>query len=167
MGVAGGLMMAGGATQAAGTVYGGLQARAAAKEQAKMLQREAATDETRATFAEQQGSLEAARISKERRRVIAAGLADYASGNVLLESTGSVGDWAAGTGEEYALDRQIALDNAATQAWGFRQNAAAKMAQAKLTRAGGQAAFVGSLLGASGSMISSGGSAFKTSTPSK
>ena len=159
MGLAAGLMIGGGVLAAGGSVYGALAENAAAKAQAKVMKEEARVNDKRAQFAELQGSLEAESVQKRQIRAVAEGKGAYAGGNVLLEGGGTVEDWATGTAAEYEMERQMALSNAAMEAWGFRKNAWAGRAQASITRRAGTAALVKGGLSAGGSLLASAGMA--------
>lgn len=75
----------------------------------------------RAARAEQAGQQEAQQESLRRRQLIASGKTSFAANGVLLDSAPASAPnlWEQDQAAQLAYDRQVILDNAAAEAWGF------------------------------------------------
>jgi len=149
-------MAAGGQLAGAGLgIYSSMQA---GKFNRDMGRYQAKLNEQRAARAEQSGQQEALQESLRRRQLIASGKTAFAANGVLLDSAPASAPnlWEQDQAAQLAYDRQVILDNAAAEAWGFSTQAKMDRASAKMAMTSAKyqawAAAIGGIGGAAGSV---------------
>lgn len=157
--VGAGMALAGGATAAGAQLYGGREQQKQAIAQAEAQVKEAENNRIRAGLAQLSGEKEVAKESKLLAQNLAGKMTAFAGNNILLSNGGTVQSALDSQMKEGQSDIQTIKDNTAMKVWGFKTEANTNLQNAYQLKRQGKAARVGSILGATGSILQGGGSA--------
>lgn len=130
-----------------GGVVSGLGAQRQDQEQANAANYNAAVARNAATFAQQQGEVQAQAKDRQTAALIGRQRAVYAAGNLDVNS-GSPLDIQSDTAQIGRLDSLTIRNNAAREAYGYQANANLDTASAENYQTAGDTALLGSLIGA-------------------
>lgn len=143
-------------------IYGSYTAVQAALQTGKfntrMYKSQALQADRRAAWSVRAGQEAAQRLSLESRQTVASGTAAIAANGVLVEATpgSSTSLWQDSQRLQLDLDRQLILDNADTQSWNFRQEAAQARNLARFSKYTARQQATSTMLSGISSAISSG-----------
>lgn len=154
------LLIAGAAVSAAGTVYGGMAAQAQGRYADQIAQRNAAMDRAASQDALQRGRIEEARQYRKNAQLQGAQRAAMAA-NGIETDYGSAMDLQTDTKKIGWQDANTIRENAVRESKGFEINAWNHLAEGQAARSQGNAALVGSLFNAGGTILSAASQAKK------
>lgn len=139
------------ATTLVGGIVSGIGAQQQAQAQANAANYNAAVARNAATFAKQQGEVQAQAADRRTAAMIGRQRAVYAAGNLDVNS-GSPLDIQADTAQFGRLNSLTIRNNAARQAYGYEANANLDTAAASNYESAGNTAMIGSLIGTAGNV---------------
>lgn len=139
---------------AAGATYSGVQQHKAADAQAEASEAQAKINAQQADAAQQAGEVEARKRQKLMAQDIGKGLVGFAGNGVSLDNGSSVENFLESTTFEAEQDVSLERHNARLNSWGYQNNASMNMFSAGQQRKQGNAAMTGSVLGATGTLVS-------------
>lgn len=153
------MALAGGLTSAGAQLYSGREQQKQAMAQAQQQIKEAENNRIRAGLAQLSGEKEVSKESKLLAQNIGGKMTAFAGNNILLSNGGSTEKAISSQVQEGMSDIQTIKDNTAMNVWGYKTNANTNLQNAYQLKRQGKAARVGSILGATGSVLQGGGSA--------
>jgi hypothetical protein len=149
------LAIVAGSAAVAGGIQKGAAAQRAAQMQGDLLDANAATADTLAADARDRGMVAEGKVRLQGGQLQAHQKSQFAAAGVDVNA-GSAVDVMSSTAGLTELEAKIVANNAAREAWGFETQARGFRKQAQFTRAAGDAAQTGSILGGVGQAASYG-----------